>query len=230
MTRTAIDEFRERLASRWVPSFSAAHAHRDFAPEGFRWETATRLKEYDARWFLAAVDAGLVTESGGFFVAAMSPHTEQLFWSGSKSESPRTFTLWLEPIITIGALARLHFDHGWPADRLGCQSKGSGLDLVGYDPADNWVLGGEVKNTQRELDALIVDMARFAADPGLTRPENQRLRNALKKVVSIRKNKPSTFWAIAAEGYSRAFRVVRLDGAGRFALQKTPAARLDPEA
>ena len=120
---SAIDEFRNRLASVWLPSFCAPRAHEGIGIDGFLWGTAGRLTDHDARWFLAAVDAGLVIEAAGFFTAPMSVHKEQLFSQGLRNKQPRTFTLWTEPIITIGALGRLHLEFGWPADRLGCQSR-----------------------------------------------------------------------------------------------------------
>jgi hypothetical protein len=219
---SAIEEFRRRLVSDWLPSFCAARAKKGFAPSGFRWETAARLTEFDARWFLAAVDAGIVTEEGGFFAAPMSKAKEQLFSSGSKTESPRTFTLWTEPIITIGALGRLHAEFAWPADRLGCQSSDWGLDLVCYDRSDSFVVGVEVKKTKREVNALLVEMARYADDPDLPEPTKGPQRNAFRKVVSIRYNWPSLFWAVGPEGYSQLFQVVRLEDSGRFALEGTP--------
>jgi hypothetical protein len=44
-------------------------------------------------------------------------------------------TLWVEPIITIGALSRLHFEFGWPAAMLGMQTDDYAFDFVCREPA-----------------------------------------------------------------------------------------------
>jgi hypothetical protein len=223
---SAIDEFKRRLALQWLPSFCDARAHRDFAPGGFLWETAARLTEFDARWFLVAVDAGFVHEDGGFFTAPMSQAKEQLFSSGSAKESPRSFTLWTEPIITIGALGRLHVEFSWPADRLGCQSKDWGLDLACYDHSGRMAVGGEVKKARREVITLLEEMARYANDPELPEPPNGPRRNAYKKVLSIRRNPPSLFWAVGPERDTQLFDVAWLSDAGRMVLQASDERQL----
>jgi hypothetical protein len=54
---TALEDFRNRLAAEWLPSFCEARRERSYFADGFRLETVGRLSEFDARWFLAAVDA-----------------------------------------------------------------------------------------------------------------------------------------------------------------------------
>ena len=216
---TALEEFRARLTSDWIPSFCTARAERRYFADGFKWETVEQVAEFDARWFLTAVDAGLVTEEDGFFTAPMSRAREQLFWSGPAHEERRSFTLWLEPIITIGALARLHVQHGWPRELLGCQSRDYGLDLVCYDASGRFVVAGEVKKTQKEVRFLLESMRNYAADPELPEPARGPLRNAFKKVASIRGNWPAAFWAVGPAGLSEVYRVARAAEAASFALE-----------
>ena len=88
-------------------------------------------------------------KSGGFFLAPLSKAREQIFWTGSKNVDPRPLTLWIEPIITIGALAKLHVLYGWPAEKLGTQSKTWAFDLVGYGANKNdELLACEVKKSK----------------------------------------------------------------------------------
>jgi hypothetical protein len=42
--------------------------------------------------------------------------------------------VWIEPVVTIAAMARLHFEFGWPISCLGMQSKTWAFDLMGYKP------------------------------------------------------------------------------------------------
>ena len=104
--------------------------------------------------------------------------------------------------------------------------KGGALDLICYDPLSRFVIGGEVKKSNREVDALIANMALYASDPGLPEPPKDPHKNAFRKVVSIRKNWPRLFWAIGPEGYSKVF-AVQGDGIGRFELLPTPESRLN---
>ena len=202
----AQDVFRKRLEAEWLPS--CCDARDNFVPEGFRWESVERLTVFDARWFMIAVNSGLVVESAGFFRAPRSKFSEQLFWSGLKNETPRTFTLFLEPIITIGALARLNAHFDWPAERMGCQSEDLGLDLMCYDAQGAAAIGCEVKKTEKEVDNLLRDMRPFALDPSLGAPDKAGpKRNAWKKVASLRNYRPPIFWAVGPEGIGYAFQV-----------------------
>ena len=90
---------------------------------------------------MRALDAQLVNPEGPYFLAARSRAREQIFWEGLKSKPRRSITLWLEPIITIGMRARLHFEKGWPAESLGAQSKDWAFDFVCYGANERAVVG-----------------------------------------------------------------------------------------
>ena len=71
---------------------------------------------------------------------------EVIFWEHSTLITPRPITLWLEPVITIAAVARLHLDYGWPVDCLGMQSEDSAFDVMAFKPDDlknEHIAGGE---------------------------------------------------------------------------------------
>lgn len=184
----ALDRFAERLESEWLPDFCSA-PKRNLPTEGFVRAGIAKLSEHDAYWFMRAIDENLVESREGQFRAARSAALEQIFWSGLRTSEPRTITLWIEPVITIGALARLHHEHGWPLALLGMQSKTWAFDLVGYDHAGNERLACEVKKNHREIDQLVSFMTAYAAEqPSDSEPLGVKQRNAYRKVKGIRRS------------------------------------------
>lgn len=181
---------------------------RNYNSDGFR-INAQIVTEADARDFLRAWKGGLLQHRGrGLYRAARSAATEQLFWDGPKSSNPRTFTLWHEPIITFAALARLHWDFGWPANLVGTQSSDWAFDLVAYRRDDDCEhIAGEVKKTNREIDALILNMKEFGANPDVPLPSGGKLRNAYKKISGLKARRAPVFWAVGPDNYSLVFQV-----------------------
>ncbi len=202
-------EFERRLYDTWLPSFCAARGD-DFLEAGFRGSGTEKLSEFDAYWFLQAVQSGYVSEHGGFFSNDRFASREQIFSSGSKGTVPRVLTLWIEPIITIGAIARLIEQFGITPERVGAQSEYPWpFDLAVYvEDQRSVVLTGEVKKARSEIVHLIDQMAEFGGQPSLTRePTNQVARNSYRKVVGIRKLRPKLFWALGPSGLGHAFRI-----------------------
>jgi hypothetical protein len=215
-----ISSFTERLFGEWLPSFCDAPHRKDYRVEGFRAESLRPLTRFDAFWFLTAVDAGLVTESQGFLLAPANRAREQLFWSGSKAVAPRSFTLWMEPIITIGALARLNKLHGWPAGQLGTQfGRSWAMDLVVFDEAlDRPIIVGEIKKSVAEVKKLLRLMSLYAAEDAMpTEPTRQIERNAYRKVTAIREAWPDVLWVVGPAGHDHVLRIRRTEAA-RFVL------------
>ena len=144
----------------------------------------------------------------GLYRALKSSAGEQFFWSGSKHAAPRPFTLWLEPIITVAALGRLHWDHYWPIDLIGTQSSDWAFDLVAYRRGSmNEYIAGEVKKSEIELERLIDLMKRLGRSPDAPVPKAGRERNAYKKVEALRSRKSPIFWAVGPAGYNHVFSV-----------------------
>ncbi|TCK07174.1 hypothetical protein [Marinobacterium mangrovicola] len=214
-----ITAFTDRLQKEWLPSFCNA-PHRKYPLDGFKLSSIERLHEFDALWFMQAVDDGLVSESKGSFVAPKSSAKEQIFWEGEKSVIPRPITLWIEPIITIGALARLHVEYGWPIDNLGAQSKTWAFDLVCYENASNKELVAcEVKKDMKEIEKLLAFMNEHCRNPPLNAdPENSVEKNAYRKVQSIRRSWPKLFWALGPNGNGQVFCVHRENDSELFNL------------
>ena len=214
-----ISTFSDRLNREWLPSYCNA-SHRCYSIKGFKASTIKNLSEYDAKWFMRALDDGLVTESDGYFLAPRSAAKEMIFWEGSKQESPRPIILWIEPIITIGALARLSKEIGWPATNLGAQSKTWEFDLACYRGAseDEYIVC-EVKKAPREIEKLLNFMEFYSAKEAQTiEPENATERNAYRKIQGIRKTWPVLFWALGPNNDTHVFKIVRDGSSEIFSL------------
>ena len=207
----SLSTFRERLYSDWLPVFCNA-PHRRYSIDGFKDKSILKLSEFDAYWFLETVDSDLITELNGFFVAPQSRAKEQIFWEGSKNKEPRPITLWIEPIITIGALGRLNKEFGWPIEKLGMQSRTWAFDLVCYDNNSHENLVCEVKKDSKEVIALLDFMKLHCPNDSLEQePTNPKERNAYRKVAGIRKSWPQVFWALGPQGKDEVF-LIRRDG------------------
>jgi len=157
------------------------------------------------------LDTGLVDHTGrGLYRAPRSRACEQFFWEGIKAVTPRSITLWIEPIITVAVLTRLHFDLGWPKNLMGTQSPDWAFDVVAYRDNDllNEFLACEVKKSPKELDELIELMTRFGTE-SLASTEGLRgkERNAHRKVKALRVRHAPYFWAVGPEKYTHLFRV-----------------------
>lgn len=172
---------------------------------------------------MLAVDSGLVSESNGFFVAPRSAAKEQMFWEGIKTVRPRPITLWIEPIITIGALARLNKEYGWPVENLGTQSKTWAFDLICYEAvSDKELVACEVKKDMKELEKLLNFMsAHCSSGPDDVEPENAVERNAYRKVQGIRRSWPHLFWALGPGGKGQVYRIHREGHSQQFSLFPT---------
>lgn len=220
--------FTDRLYGEWLPSFCNAR-HRTCSVEGFKRESIRKLTDYDAEWFLRAVDSGIVSQENGFFLAPRSKAKEQIFWHGSKAKEPRPITLWVEPVITIGALAVLHFTYGWPIEELGAQSETWAFDLVGYSGEAEY-LACEVKKHHEEVSALLSFMDIYSPQqPAVVEPTNAKERNAYRKVVGIRRTWPKIFWALGPGGDGKVYQIQRERDTHRFRLAHTDTAALKYE-
>lgn len=223
----ALDEFSERILNEWLAPFCES---RGYENGGFVWSSLDKLSEADARDFMDAVDSGLVSHQAGVFRAACSRANEYLFWEGAASVSPRRLTLWLEPVITIAGLRRMHHKFGWPIERLGAQSASYAFDFVGYQADQRTELVScEAKPTRKAVDLLIAHMQKHAATPKEALKDCRPAEvNALKKVIDLRGSSSHTFWALGPDGYGHVFAVSR-SAAGEVVLTPTNESALNFE-
>lgn len=213
---SALDEFEHKIHTQWLGPFchNRGYVHWEFVEDSLN-----KLSEADARDFMSAIDSGLVIHQAGAFEAPCSKAKEYVFWEGPADLSPRRLTLWLEPIITIAGLWRMHRDYGWPAERLGAQSSSYAFDFVGYeaDQTTEFVLC-EVKPTRKALDLLINLMQKHRGTPKEAVNECPPAeKNALKKVIALRESHSRTFWALGPDNYGQVF-TVRRDPSGEVIL------------
>lgn len=203
------DAFQDRVLNDLLIVFSEL-PNRAWCREGFRRDW-TKVSDLDALDFLRAMDASLVEHvGGGLYRAPRSCAGEMFFWEGSKEPTPRTVTLWVEPVITVAVLARLHFDLGWPKDLLGTQSRGYEFDVTAYRSSDlaNEFVACEVKKTIRELDQMVELMQRFAAEntpPSSVGPGKEL--NAYRKLKGLEARRAQVFWAVGPNGANYVFRM-----------------------
>lgn len=179
------------------------------APENFKSETLKNVSEYDARYFLMAIKGGLIEHQGcGHYKAPLSAAVEQFFWEGTKAVQPQQFTLWVEPIITVAGLAKLHLDYGWPKHLLGMQSPGFAFDLVAmYPDSQTMFVACEVKKTAKEIEDLLAFMWELGVNPAADEPRIGKALNAYKKVVGLRAHRPQLFWVLGPNCLSQVFHV-----------------------
>lgn len=206
---SAIDMFTQRIHDEWLPIF-CLDPKRNYPLEGFKPESI-KVSEQDAANFLQAIDQGLVIDSGGGRYRCDKSHAfEQIFWEGSKNKIPRPITLWLEPVITIGTIARLKIELGWPAQQLGMQSKSWAFDFTVSQSVEDEreFIAGEVKKTEREIDVLIEHLLEFSqATDKLFPPNDAKVMNSFKKWLALLESNAPYFWAVGPDGYTKLFMV-----------------------
>ena len=152
---------------------------------------------------MLAIDLGLVVDTrGGRYRSTRSAADEVLFWEGHKSKSRRSITLWLEPVITFAALARLHVAYGWPKDSLGMQPKGA-FDFAAFEQTTDQVprILGEVKKSSQELSRLREELLNLSNGAALKAISN----NSSKKWQSLLATRPRTLWLLGPNEESHVY-------------------------
>jgi len=216
-------EFTNRLTTEWLPTF-CEDPKRNYPKDGFR-RSSIKVSPVDARDFLRALDLGIVNDSGGGRYRAPRTHAfEQLFWTWTNAEHPKPISLWLEPIITIAAVARLHLQYGWPKECLGTQSKKNwafDLFVVRPESGDSEYIAGEAKKTTREIDQLVSYMRLSCVEGDIDcSAVSQSRRNAHKKWIGLRQSRAPIFWAVGPGNNSRLF-TVTYSSEGPVSLEET---------
>ena len=206
---TELQRFAQQLHSSWLPGF-CLDVERNFSPEGFK-DSSIALSEFDARNFLRALESGVVRDTGGGrYKSIRSYAQEQIFWEGLKAVVPRPLTLWIEPVITIGTIARLRVDYGWPAEVLGMQSKDWAFDFVVYQSFTSTLehIAGEVKKTAVQVDNLVADLYTYG-ETGASSPisDHPRHVNSFKKWQSLQRSRASLLWVVGPDNYTRLMEV-----------------------
>lgn len=203
------DAFQDRVLDDLLPAF-CDHPDRSWCRDGFQ-TNWTGVSELDASDFLRAMDAGLILHLGrGRYRAPRSLASEYFFWEGPKKTVPRRLTLWIEPVITVAVLARMHFDLGWPKNLIGTQSRNWEFDVTAYRSSDldNEYVACEVKKSISELDQLVGLMQRFAVENTPTSSiSHPKEINAYRKLKGLQVRRAHLFWAVGPDATNHVFRV-----------------------
>jgi len=201
--------FRERVMDRLLPEF-CDYPGRDWCRVGFQ-TNWPNVDDIDASNFIRAIDGGLVEHlGGGNYRAPKSLAIESFFWEGPKKTVPRRLTLWIEPVITVATLARLHFEFGWPKPLLGTQSLNYEFDATAYRSCDltNEYVACEVKKSVSELNLLINLMQKFAVEKTTAESISKYKEiNAYRKLKGLESRRAPMFWAVGPAGVNHVFRV-----------------------
>ena len=222
---TIADEFATKLRDEWLPAY-CEDSRRRYSTQGFK-SGSIVVGDADARDCLRAIDHKLVTDTGGGrYRAPRSLAIDVLFWEGRRSVVPRPITLWLEPVITFAALARLHFRYGWPKEALGMQSKSWAFDITAFRmPSDESpTLLGEVKKSSRELERLRLELE--ALSDGST--PNSVSKNSFQKWRAILDQRPSLVWLVGPNELEHVFGVENSEGDARLLRVDASALRYSP--
>jgi len=218
------EKFAQRLFLEWLPTFCDSRAE-DFNIKGFKDKSLERLSDFDAYWFMKAVDTGMIAEKDGFFTSPKSSAKEQILFGGLKGQEIRDIFLWAEPVITLGAVARLVEEFHWPIELIGAQSKYPWpFDLVCYAAnSDDYLVACEVKKSKSEIVKLMADMNVFASsDPCQNEPQNAVKKNAFRKVVGIRESWPTLFWALGPDNFGKVYKIEKEVGSDLFKMNELP--------
>lgn len=201
---SARSAFDELLQQRLIPEF-CSDPKRSLDASGFLHDTNS-VTERDATDFLQAWKAGFaVHKDRGRYYICEARVLDQFFWERGKAVPGRKFSLWIEPIITMGALARLHFDLGWPKNMLVSQPDTWAFDLAASSPDGKTAIAGEVKRTRKATENMIRHMRTLGESADLTEPSFGPARNAFRKVSALRNDCAPIFWAIGPDGYEQVF-------------------------
>ena len=215
---SARSEFDELLKWHLIPEF-CSDPKRCLDSSGFLNET-NFVTERDANDFLRAWKAGLaIHKEGGQYSICKAQVIDQFFWERGKALPGRKFSLWMEPVITMGALARLHLDFGWPKNLLVSQPDNWAMDLAALSHDSKIAVAGEVKKSHKETEDLIKHMRALGETPDAAEPSSGPARNAFRKIWALRRNCAPLFLAIGPDGYEQVFGVNH---------EKTPLIRLMP--
>lgn len=184
-----------------------------------------KVTDRDAEWFVRTFDSGILCEVDGDFHAPQKSAKERIFWHGPKVDMPQDVTLSIEGIVGIGAIGRLHQEHGWPPEFLGLQPKPWAFDLVAYGDNKAPILVGEVKTDPKEIDAMgDYFECKFGGDESLLKASK---KNWNKKIKWLHTQDTQVVWALAPDGHERIYKIDKDAKTGRRRLRPGRRGDLD---
>lgn len=214
------EDFETLVSNELIPYY-CQHKTMGMVPAGFKRDTH-RLSDADAEQFMRAWQAGIIHAVGnGCYYLGKGGSKEKFFWEGARTCAIRPFSLWLEPIITAGRLARLHLDYHWPQQLIGSQSIGDwAFDIVTFTDraCSTHQILCEVKKTGAELRKLDYLLQQFSNRPELTEADIPHMHiNAFRKIRALRKRQAPVLWLAGPSGHDIYYQVHYHDD-GRISL------------
>ena len=149
---------RERFVDQYLPDWCASRPQ-PLDPSNFVAPDWSFLTPGLARWFLGAIDEGVVeARSDGEFMLGSSYPDGIFELAGRKDESPRPMRIRKESFVEVAAVGMLAVRYRWPVERLRFQPPGWALDFLAYVD-DDWdrsevAIAGEAKQFQKDAVAL----------------------------------------------------------------------------
>lgn len=182
-----------------------------------------QVSEFDMSWFLKALKLGIVQPKTKIVRSSDKCRYSTLRNKGSvayfghkkKDHNPRKLYVSLEPIIIVGAIARLHCDYNWHTTQLALESERWAFDAVAYEGQDrgNEYLLCEVKKTKVEIDKLCELMQAYLQSGRVDDAELMgKEKNAFRKVIALRKSPAKVLWAVGPDKYEKIFKIDRSEG------------------
>jgi hypothetical protein len=196
------EELQQRILNEWLPPYLVDCG---YEPGGFS-PPRTAISEDDARWFLAAIDQGVVELlPKARLLLPGSPIKAMIFWEGSTQRSPRPVTVHMEGVLSAGMAARLHLEFGWPVANLGFEypprrpgRRAFDIAALGLDGSVQ--LAGEAKKSPRELDHVLSVISECgSAGAHEHSPTESGVKNGHRKWEGLVSCRPKVFFTFGPD-------------------------------
>ena len=225
---------RERVVDQYLPDWCASRAQ-PFDPSNFVTPDWSFLTPGIARWFLSAIDEGVVeaTSDGNLWLGGATP--DGIFETKGPKEVPpekRPVGIRPESFLEVAAVGMLAVRYGWPRERLRFQSPGLAFDLLAYAD-DHWsevAVAGEAKLKQDEAVKMSASLEACVERGPHEEAACAEPRNHHKKYAGLLNFRPSILWIFGPEAFAAAdpdlVFSVRVRSGGGVGLSRTEAAEL----
>jgi hypothetical protein len=225
-------EVRDRVLAQYLSAWCTARSRpAPLNPSAFIAPDWSFLTPGLARWFLAAIDEGVVNVTSDADFEVGGSYCEGIVEHGRTNVVPRPSKLRRESFVEIAAAGMLGLRYAWPSQRLRFQSPRLAFDLLAY--ADHsWTevdIAAEAKRLQSDALALSASL-KICGGLGMhsldacTQPANHH-----RKYVELLELRPRILWIVGpdtfSEGPDLVFRV-ELGRRGIVHLRPTKAIQL----
>jgi hypothetical protein len=164
-----------------------------------------KLADVDVRNFFRSIKVGGIRDCEDGYLALARPGCRLRMFDHGLRGAKQTAKVSVEPILSIGVVARLVETFGWPAQAIGTQMDKGAFDLSIYSGFSSVpAVQCEIKVRATEVDAMA---AYFLSVLNSAKPPEERHKNWNRKLGSIVAQPPKLVWLLAPGQYERVFRV-----------------------